>query len=102
MNDLHYALIRFIPDMARMEPMNFGVVLQGAGKIDFKLNPNFARKKEVETPVFQKWRDFFVYARGTDDFGIAAFDQHGTFCVTRVLPRDTNVAQLIGESSAWT
>ena len=60
MNDLHYALIRFVPDMARMEPINFGVVLQGFGKIDFKLNPNFARRKDVETPVFQQWRDFLV------------------------------------------
>ena len=47
MNDLRYALIRFIPDAARMEPINFGVVLQGAGKIDFKLHPNFARRKDV-------------------------------------------------------
>ena len=60
MNDLHYALIRFVPDMARMEPINFGVVLQGFGKIDFKLNPNFAIRKDVETPVFQQWRDFLV------------------------------------------
>ena len=58
MNDLHYALIRFIPDAARMEPVNFGVVLQGCGRIDFKLNPNFARRKEVETPVYQQWHKF--------------------------------------------
>ena len=67
MNDLRYALIRFIPDAARMEPINFGVVLQGAGKIDFKLHPNFARRKDVETAVFQQWRDFLVEEiRGED------------------------------------
>ena len=60
MNDLHYALIRFIPDIDRMEPVNFGVVLQGGGKIDFMLNPHFARRKGVQTPVFQRWRDFLT------------------------------------------
>ena len=67
MNDLRYALIRFIPDMARMEPINFGVVLQGSGKIDFKLNPNFAKRKDVETAVYQQWRNFLAEEiRGED------------------------------------
>lgn len=57
MNDLRYALIRFVPDMNRMEPINVGVVLQAPGRIDFKLNA--ARRKDMETSVFQKWQAFF-------------------------------------------
>ena len=59
MNDFLYALIRFVPDTVRMEPINIGVILQGSGKIDFKLNPHVARRKVIETQVFQRWRRFF-------------------------------------------
>lgn len=59
MNDFRYALIRYIPDMARMEPINVGVILQGQGKIDFKLSPHAAKRKDIDTPVFQSWRAFF-------------------------------------------
>ncbi len=59
MNTFHYALIRFIPDAERMEPINIGVILQGSGKIDFKLNPHAARRKDIETQVYQQWRKFF-------------------------------------------
>jgi hypothetical protein len=42
-----------------MEPINIGVILQGSGRIDFKLSPNAARRKDIETQVYQKWRKFF-------------------------------------------
>ena len=58
MNTFHYALIRFIPDAERMEPINIGVILQGGGQLDFKLSPHVAKRKDIETQVYQKWRKF--------------------------------------------
>src|SRR5437763_17103420 len=58
MTELRYALIRFIPDMDRMEPINVGVILQGEGRIEFKLGPHAAKRADVDTQVFQKWRAF--------------------------------------------
>ena len=50
MFEYHYALIRYVPDAIRMEPINIGVILQGAGRIDFRLNTQ---------ATFQRWREFF-------------------------------------------
>ena len=58
MNDFVYSLVRFVPDLERMEPFNVGVILQGQGKIDFKLSPHTAKRKDVDTVVFQNWRSF--------------------------------------------
>jgi hypothetical protein len=58
MNEFHYSLIRFVPDAERMEPFNIGIILQGQGSLDFKLSPHVARRKDVDTRVFQKWRAF--------------------------------------------
>ncbi len=58
MNEFYYALIRFIPDAERMEPFNVGVLLQGRGLLDFKLSVHAAKRKDVDTPTFQKWRAF--------------------------------------------
>jgi hypothetical protein len=59
MNDFRYALIRFVPDLERMEPFNVGIILQGQGRLDFKLSPHAAKRKDVDTTIFQKWRAFF-------------------------------------------
>jgi hypothetical protein len=59
MNVFNYALIRFIPDSERMEPINIGLLLQGQGEVDFKLSPHAAKRKEIDTQVFQQWRRFF-------------------------------------------
>ncbi len=59
MSIFHYALIRFVPDAERMEPINIGVVLQGGGKIAFKLSPHVAKRKDIDTQIYQKWRKFF-------------------------------------------
>ena len=59
MNDFLYSLIRFVPDLERMEPFNVGVILQGQGRIDFKLSPHAAKRKDVDTIIFQRWRAFF-------------------------------------------
>lgn len=58
MNELRYSLIRLIPDPDRMEPVNFGVILQASERIDFKLYPHFAKRKDVDTITFQKWKAF--------------------------------------------
>lgn len=59
MQDFRYALIRFVRDRERMEPVNAGVILQGAGRVDFKLQPHFARRKDVDTTIWTAWRRFF-------------------------------------------
>jgi hypothetical protein len=58
MNDFRYSLIRFVPDLERMEPFNVGIILQGQGKLDFRLSPHVAKRKDVDTVIFQKWRSF--------------------------------------------
>lgn len=60
MREYLYSLIRYVPDPERMEPFNIGVILQGEGRLDLKLNPNAARRKEVDTSSFQHWRRFLV------------------------------------------
>jgi len=59
MNDLRYALIRFVPNMARMEPINVGVILQGSSRLDLKFNAHVSKQKRVDTDIFKKWRSFF-------------------------------------------
>ena len=59
MKDLRYVLIRYIRDRERMEPLNAGVILQGEGRLDLRLSPHLAKRADVETPVWRKWRKFF-------------------------------------------
>lgn len=59
MADYRYSLIRYVPDMQRMEPSNVGVILQGCGRLDVKLSPHAAKRGDIDTAVFQQWRDFF-------------------------------------------
>jgi len=59
MIDYRYVLIRYVPDRERMEPINVGVILQGGGKLEHRLNPHFARRKEIDTGVFRLWKQFF-------------------------------------------
>ncbi len=59
MQDFRYMLVRYVPDRERMEPINVGIILQGAGRIDFRLNPHAARRKEIDTATFQQWRQYF-------------------------------------------
>jgi hypothetical protein len=60
-NRFLYQLIRFIPDLARMEPRNLGVIVQGGGKIDVKLNRQATKwigaRDHAET--VKKWFDYF-------------------------------------------
>jgi Protein of unknown function (DUF3037) len=55
-----YSLIRYVPVMERMEPINVGVILQGEGLLDVRLSPHAAKRKEIDTQVFRKWREFFI------------------------------------------
>jgi Protein of unknown function (DUF3037) len=58
MNQYVYSLIRFVPDLERMEPFNVGIILQSPGRIDFRMSPHAAKRKDVNTAVIQKWRSF--------------------------------------------
>lgn len=58
MKEFRYSLIRFVPDPERMEPFNIGIILQGQGRLDFKLSPHAAKRKDVDTAIFQRWRSF--------------------------------------------
>ncbi len=55
-----YSLIRYVPVMERMEPINVGVILQGEGLVDVRLSPHAAKRKEIDTHVFRQWRQFFL------------------------------------------
>lgn len=60
MKSYRYALIRFVADALRMEPVNVGLILQDESKLDFQLNPHFARRGNVETSVFRQWKEFLA------------------------------------------
>ncbi len=60
MQTYFYSLIRYVPVMERMEPINVGVILQGEGLVDVRLSPHAAKRKEIDTLVFGKWRQFFL------------------------------------------
>ena len=49
----HYQILRYIPDLKRMEPRNFGVILQTDDRTEAKMNTNFARKQVVDTEAFR-------------------------------------------------
>lgn len=57
-NRFHYQILRYIPDLERMEPRNFGIVLQGSGQTKCRINTRFAQKGYVDTEAFRKWRQF--------------------------------------------
>ena len=58
MKNYRYALIRFVADALRMEPVNVGLVLQDQDKLDFQLNTKFSLKGKVDSTVFNQWRKF--------------------------------------------
>jgi hypothetical protein len=59
-NRFQYQILRYIPDLRRMEPRNFGVIVQGAGQTRFKINTRFAQKGFVDTEAFRQWKQFLV------------------------------------------
>jgi len=59
-NRFHYQILRYIPDLQRMEPRNFGIIVQGAGQTLYKINTRFAQKGFVDTEAFRQWKHFLV------------------------------------------
>ena len=59
MIDYRYVLVRFVPDPERMEPTNVGVILQGNGGVDVLFSPHAAKRKEIDTDIYNKWKAFF-------------------------------------------
>ncbi|MCC7509507.1 MAG: DUF3037 domain-containing protein [Planctomycetes bacterium] len=53
-----YVLLRYVPDPERMEPLNIGVVIQGAEGMKLKLDNHFGRLKGIDKNVYKRWRDF--------------------------------------------
>lgn len=58
MAEFRYALVRYVPDALRMEPINIGIVLQGKNRLCLKLNTRASSLKEIDTHVFRHWRWF--------------------------------------------
>ncbi|NOT00604.1 MAG: DUF3037 domain-containing protein [Phycisphaerales bacterium] len=58
MNEYRYSLVRFVPIQERMEPINVGVILQGLGNTDIRFSPHAAKRGEVNTDVFNRWKKF--------------------------------------------
>lgn len=56
--DFTYALLRYVPDPERMEPMNFGVVVQSSEGMRIKLDNYFGARKGIEASVYKRWREF--------------------------------------------
>ena len=57
-HDFTYALIRFVPDPERMEPLNVGVVVQGEEGIKLRLDNYFGGRKGIDAGIYKRWREF--------------------------------------------
>lgn len=62
-----YQLLRYIPDLSRMEPRNFGIVLQDDRRIQAKIYPYLASSGDVETKAFHAWKEFIEKEINNDD-----------------------------------
>jgi hypothetical protein len=57
-----YQIIRYVPDLRRMEPQNIGVLVQGEFRVTYRLWTHFrplGDKPDFDYANFRKWRDFF-------------------------------------------
>ncbi len=57
-----YQIIRYIPDLRRMEPQNIGVVVQGRSGSLCRIWRHFrplGEKPSFDYANFRKWREFF-------------------------------------------
>lgn len=57
-----YQIIRYVPDLERMEPQNIGVIVQGQLHIVSKIWARFrplGEKPDFDYVNFRKWREFF-------------------------------------------
>jgi hypothetical protein len=57
-----YQLIRYVPDLRRMEPQNIGVIVQGDPGVTYRLWSHFrplGDKPDFDYANFRKWREFF-------------------------------------------
>jgi len=59
MIDYRYMLIRYVPDQERMEPVNVGIILQSGARIDMRFSPHAAKRKTIDTSIFNEWKEFF-------------------------------------------
>lgn len=59
MIDYRYMLIRYVPDQERMEPVNVGIILQSAVSIKMRFSPHAAKRKTIDTSIFNEWKEFF-------------------------------------------
>jgi hypothetical protein len=57
-----YQIIRYVPDLERMEPQNIGIILQGPFNVVSKVWTHFrplGEKPDFDYANFRKWREFF-------------------------------------------
>jgi hypothetical protein len=57
-----YQIIRYVPDLERMEPQNIGVIVQGSFNVVSKIWTRFrplGEKPDFDYANFRKWREFF-------------------------------------------
>lgn len=57
-----YQIIRYVPDLQRMEPQNIGVLVQGQSQMRCRLWTRFrplGDKPDFDYANFRKWREFF-------------------------------------------
>jgi hypothetical protein len=59
MREFNYALIRYIADRLRMEPINVGLVLQDSAGAIVKFSPHVAKRAVVDTETYNQWKAFF-------------------------------------------
>jgi hypothetical protein len=60
--DYLYQIIRYVPDLRRMEPQNIGVVVQGQFGVTCRIWTHFrplGDKPDFDYGNFRKWREFF-------------------------------------------
>jgi hypothetical protein len=67
MVDYRYCLVRYVPNLERMEPINVGVILQGHDRTEVRFSPHAAKRSDVDTAAFGHWKKFFLQELNADE-----------------------------------
>ncbi len=89
--DYLYQIIRYVPDLRRMEPQNIGVVVQGQFGVSCRIWTHFrplGDKPDFDYGNFRKWREFFEAEINGPQIGMSVALQRKLHCDPTATYRD--------------
>lgn len=55
----HYQIFRYISDLRRMEPENFGIIVQNSDGVRCRFHTHMGGRKDFDFDNYRHWREFF-------------------------------------------